>query len=153
MPMEPSPTVAAVKPAPAAADQPAARTAVRLATGKKARRQVPSGCVYVQATYNNTLVTFTDPQGNVIAQASAGRAGFRGPKKSTPYAAGMIVRQAATKAHEYGVREVAVFVKGFGSGREAAVRAINANGINILSIKDVSPLPHNGCRPKKPRRI
>ncbi|TSC76977.1 MAG: small subunit ribosomal protein S11 [Parcubacteria group bacterium Gr01-1014_31] len=126
---------------------------VRAASGKKAKRQVPTGRAYIQATYNNTIVTFTDPQGNVIGQASAGRTGFRGPKKSTPYAAGMIVRQAATKAHEYGLREVSVFVKGFGSGREAAIRAINANGINVLSIKDVSPLPHNGCRPKKPRRI
>ncbi|MDO8560488.1 MAG: 30S ribosomal protein S11 [bacterium] len=126
---------------------------MRAVSGKKAKRQVPSGRVYVQATYNNTIVSFTDLQGNVIGQASAGRTGFRGPKKSTPYAAGMIVRQAATKAHEYGLREVSVFVKGFGSGREAAIRAINANGINVLSIKDVSPLPHNGCRPKKPRRI
>lgn len=151
----PAPAVAAALPVvtKTASGQPEAQVIIRPAAGKKAPRQVPSGRAYVQATYNNTMVTFTDLQGNVIAQASAGRTGFRGPKKSTPYAAGMIVRQAVTKAQPYGLREVEVFVKGFGSGREAAVRAINANGITILGIKDVSPLPHNGCRAKKPRRI
>jgi|SRR3989338_1737810 len=131
----------------------AAKDGSRSTQPKKMKRQVPSGRVYIHATYNNTIVSFTDVQGNVLAQSSAGQAGFRGPKKSTPYAAGTIVRRAADKVHAYGLREVNVFVKGFGSGREAAIRAINANGITILSIKDVTPLPHNGCRPKKTRRI
>lgn len=145
---------------PTVTQAPAAKStapqAVPIATAggvKKSRRSVPSGRAYVRASYNNTIVTFTDPQGNVLAQCSAGRVGFRGPKKATPYAAGLIVRQAATKLQPYGLREVNVFVRGFGSGREAAIRAINACGIAILTIKDVTPLPHNGCRPKKPRRI
>lgn len=131
----------------------ATATADRTTHTKKVKRQVPVGRVYIQATYNNTIVTFTDPQGNVLAQSSAGLIGFRGPKKATPYAAGSIIRSAVSKVQGYGLREVNVFVRGFGSGREAAIRAINANGIAILGIKDVTPLPHNGCRPKKPRRI
>lgn len=147
------PTTAA-PPAPAATAPATASAPPRpaAAAGKK-KRQVPSGRAYIRASYNNTIVTFTDAIGNVLVQASAGQAGFRGPKKATPYAAGTIVRQAAGKVMPYGLREVNVFVKGFGSGREAAIRAINANGISILSIKDVTPLPHNGCRPKKTRRI
>lgn len=120
---------------------------------KKAKHHVSSGRVYIKATYNNTIISFTDPNGNVLAQASAGQVGFRGPKKSTPYAAGIIVKKAAEKIQPYGLKEVNVFVQGVGGGREAAIRALNANGINVLGIKDVTPIPHNGCRPKKPRRI
>ncbi len=120
---------------------------------KKAKRQVSTGRAYVQSTYNNTIVTLTDPDGNVISWASAGNAGFRGPKKSTPYAASVIVRNAVERANDYGLKEVHVFVKGVGQGRESAIRAFNANGINVLSIKDVTPIPHNGCRPPRPRRV
>lgn len=121
--------------------------------GMRAKRQVPVGRAYVRASYNNTLVTITDPQGNVLVQGSAGRSGFRGPKKSTPYAAGAILRDLGPKLQAYGLREVNVFVRGLGSGREGAIRAMNAHNLTILSIKDITPLPHNGCRPKKPRRI
>lgn len=120
---------------------------------KKIKRQVSSGRAYIKATYNNTLVTFTDPTGKALAQCSAGQVGFRGPKKSTPYAAGIIVAKAVEKVKPYGLKEVNVFVRGVGGGREAAIRALNANGVNVLSIKDVTPIPHNGCRPKKPRRV
>lgn len=120
---------------------------------KKTRRTVQTGRCYVKATYNNTLVNFTDEQGASLVQYSAGRAGFKGPKKSTPYAAGVIVAKAAELVKDYGLKEVNVFVKGVGGGREASIRALNANGINVLGIKDVTPIPHNGCRPKKPRRV
>lgn len=138
------------------AAEPAAATAKAKPTPKsrkKVRRQVSLGRAYIQATYNNTLVTFTDQNGNVLAWSSAGQCGFRGAKKATPYAASIIVKAAAEKVAAYGLREVNVFVKGVGAGREGAVRAINANNIQVLSIKDVTPIPHNGCRPKKPRRI
>lgn len=120
---------------------------------KKVKKIVTSGKAYVKASYNNTLITFTDLSGDVLSWSSAGHVGFSGPKKSTPFASQSIVRDAATKAKERGLKEVRVFVKGVGSGREAAIRAINANGINVLSIKDITPIPHNGCRPKKPRRV
>ncbi len=120
---------------------------------KNKKKQVPRGRAYITATYNNTIVTFTDPNGNAIAQSSAGRCGFKGPKKSTPYAAGIIVRAAAQKVQEMGLRDVDVFVKGVGSGRDGAIRALNAQGFNMLSIRDITPIPHNGCRPKKPRRM
>ena len=120
---------------------------------KGAKRQVTTGRAYVKATYNNTVVTFTDNTGNALVQASAGSSGFRGPKKSTPYAAGVIIAQAANKVRPYGLKEVNVFVRGVGGGREAAIRALNTNGINVLSIKDITPIPHNGCRPAKPRRV
>ena len=129
-----------------------AKTAVKKSK-KKIKRQVSLGRAYIQATYNNTIVTFTDQNGNVLAWSSAGQCGFKGPKKATPYAASIIVKTASEKVAPYGLKEVNVFVKGVGAGRESAVRAINTNGINVLSIKDVTPLPHNGCRPKKPRRI
>ncbi len=116
-------------------------------------RQVSQGCAYIQATYNNTIVTLTDLNGNTLAWSSAGNCGFKGPKKATPYAASMIVKTAAEKVKESGLKELSVFVKGVGSGRDAAVRALNANGFHLLSIKDVTPLPHNGCRPSKPRRV
>lgn len=120
---------------------------------KRVVRHVPSGRAYVQATYNNTIVTLTDPNGNVLSWSSSGLCGFKGAKKSTPYAAGLVVKNAAEKAADYGLQEVNVLVKGVGSGREAAVRALNANGLNVLSIKDMTPIPHNGCRAPKPRRV
>jgi len=120
---------------------------------KKSVRQVSHGRCYVQATYNNTIVTLTDANGNVLAWSSAGKVGFSGPKKSTPYAASMIIKDVCEKVKDTGLKDVNVFVKGIGSGRESAVRALNANGINVLTIKDVTPIPHNGCRPPKPRRV
>ncbi len=120
---------------------------------KKNVRQVSHGRVYVKATYNNTIITVTDQNGNVLAWSSAGQNGFRGPKKSTPYASSVIVKTAVDKARPYGLKEVNVFVRGVGSGRESAIRALNANGLVVLSIKDITPIPHNGCRPKKPRRV
>ncbi|MFH1030845.1 MAG: 30S ribosomal protein S11 [bacterium] len=120
---------------------------------KKEIRRITSGRVYIQASYNNTIITITDQNGNVLASGSAGQLGFKGPKKSTPYAASLVVRDVANKIREYGLQYVAAFVNGVGSGRESAIRALNANGLNLLSIKDVTPIPHNGCRKKKPRRV
>lgn len=120
---------------------------------RKITRQIRTGRAYIQATYNNTIITLTDLQGGVLAWSSAGHMGFRGPKKSTPYAAGVIVREAVEKVKPYGLCEVNVFVRGVGSGREAAIRALHANGVQVLSIRDVTPIPHNGCRPPRPRRV
>lgn len=120
---------------------------------KKADKKVPLGVAHIKATYNNTIVALTDLNGNVLSWASAGLAGFKGPKKSTPYAAQIITRIAVEKANEFGLNEVSVMVKGVGTGRESAIRALNANGLIITSIKDITPIPHNGCRPKKPRRV
>jgi small subunit ribosomal protein S11 len=120
---------------------------------KKAKRQIATGNAYIQATYNNTIVTLTDQEGNVLSWASAGMVGFHGPKKATPYAASVIVRTAAEKASDYGLKDVYVFVRGVGQGRESAIRAMNANGLNVLAIKDVTPIPHNGCRASRPRRV
>lgn len=111
------------------------------------------GQVHIKATYNNTMVTITDVHGNAIVWGSAGNAGFRGPKKSTPYAAQQIIKDIADKAKEKGVKSVDAFVKGPGPGRESAIRALNAHGIQIMSIKDVTPIPHNGVRPRRPRRV
>ena len=121
---------------------------------KKVAKKVSVGKAYIKATYNNTIVTLTDLQGNVISWASAGIAGFKGPKKSTPYAASIITRLAVGKAKEdYGLQEVSVYVKGVGTGRESAVRALNNNGLIVTLIKDVTPVPHNGCRQRRPRRV
>jgi small subunit ribosomal protein S11 len=120
---------------------------------KRTYRHVPVGHVHIHATYNNTIVSFTDPQGGVLAASSAGVVGFKGPKKSTPYAASIIVKDAAEKVKPYGLTDIAVFVKGVASGREGALRALNTQGFNVSSIKDITPIPHNGCRPKKPRRV
>lgn len=120
---------------------------------KKALKYVLHGRAYVQSTYNNTIVTLTDERGNVIAWSSAGKVGFKGPKKSTPYAASVISRDVVERAKNCGLKDVDVFVRGVGAGREAAVRALHANGIEILSIRDVTPIPHNGCKPPKPRRV
>lgn len=130
------------------------KSKARVARGpKKEYRSVPRGRAYIQASYNNTIVTFTDMQGNAIAWSSAGKCGFRGPKKSTAYAAGIVVRDAAEKTRPYGLQEVEVFIKGIGSGREAAVRALNIQGLQVSSIQDITPIPHNGCRPPKVRRV
>lgn len=134
----------------------AARAKKKLVKKKKRKtaKSVRVGRAYIQATYNNTMVTLTDPQGDVISWASAGLAGFKGAKKATPYAAQIITKIAAQKAkEEYGLQEVSVFVSGVGTGRESAIRALNANGLEVTSIKDTTPVPHNGCRPKKPRRV
>lgn len=120
---------------------------------KRERKSVPRGRAYVQSTFNNTLITLTDPNGNVLSWASAGQAGFKGSRKSTPYAAQIAAEQAARKAMEHGLRQVEVHVKGPGSGREAAIRALQASGLVVLSIKDSTPVPHNGCRPPKRRRV
>jgi small subunit ribosomal protein S11 len=120
---------------------------------RRERKSVPRGRAYVQSTFNNTLITMTDPNGNVIAWGSAGTAGFKGSRKSTPYAAQMAAERAARGAMEHGMRQVDVFVRGPGSGREAAIRSLQASGLSILSIRDVTPIPHNGCRPPKRRRV
>ena len=120
---------------------------------KKAKKQFTRGCAFINATYNNTIVTFTDQNGNSLVSSSAGRYGFKGPKKATPYAAGVITKVAADKVKEMGLKDINVLIKGIGSGRDGALRALNAAGFNIASIKDLTPIPHNGCRPKKARRI
>ena len=120
---------------------------------KKSERRLANGKVFINSTYNNTIVTITDIEGNVISWANAGLAGFKGPKKSTPYAAQIITRIAVSRAKELGLNEVGVFVKGVGTGRESAVRALNSNGLNVTYIKDITPVPHNGCRARKPRRV
>ncbi len=120
---------------------------------RKVERTLTKGNVYIKSTYNNTIVTITDENGDVVTWASAGLAGFRGPKKSTPYAAQVITKIAVDRAKEMGLTDVQVFVSGVAAGREAAIRALNANGLMVNSIKDVTPIPHNGCRPRKPRRV
>lgn len=120
---------------------------------KKLNKLVPNGRAYVQATFNNTIVTLADQNGDVIGWASAGMIGFKGPKKATPYAAGQVVKKVVDATKQYGLKEVNVFVKGIGGGREGAIRGFNANGVNVLSIKDITPIPHNGCRPPKRRRV
>jgi small subunit ribosomal protein S11 len=120
---------------------------------KKERKVIAEGKVFIQSTFNNTIVTFTDLKGNVIAWGSPGTAGFKGSRKGTPYAAQLAAQAASTKAKEVGLRQVEVYVKGPGSGREAAIRSIQAAGINVTMIKDITPIPHNGCRPRKRRRV
>lgn len=120
---------------------------------KKERKIVQTGIAYIQASFNNTIVTMTDMSGNVIVWASAGSQGFKGSRKSTPFAAQRAAETAAKKAMEHGVRQVDVHVKGPGSGRESAIRALQAAGLKINLIKDVTPIPHNGCRPPKRRRV
>jgi len=120
---------------------------------RRERKSVPSGRAYIQSTFNNTIVTLTDPQGNVIAWGSSGTAGFKGSRKGTPYAAQLAARDAAQKAMEHGLSQVEVYVKGPGSGREAAIRSLQSAGLYITSITDVTPVPHNGCRPPKRRRV
>ncbi|OGP83413.1 MAG: 30S ribosomal protein S11 [Deltaproteobacteria bacterium RBG_16_54_11] len=120
---------------------------------KKVRVNIPTGIVHIQATFNNTIVTFTDDQGNTIAWASGGTQGFKGSRKGTPFAAQLAASAAAKKAMEHGMRSVDVYVKGPGAGREAALRALQAAGMKVHMIRDVTPIPHNGCRPPKRRRV
>ena len=120
---------------------------------KKVVRAVSSGIAHILATFNNTIVTIADKEGNTITWASTGSSGFKGSKKSTPFAAGIAAESAAKKALERGVKEVEVYVKGPGAGRESAIRSIQAAGLTIRSIRDVTPIPHNGCRPEKRRRV
>ena len=120
---------------------------------RKEKKHVESGAAHIRSTFNNTIVTISDTKGNALSWASAGGLGFRGSRKSTPFAAQMAAEQAAKAAMEHGLRQVEVFVKGPGSGREAAIRALQAAGLEVKSIKDVTPIPHNGCRPPKRRRV
>jgi len=122
-------------------------------TKKREKKVIPAGRAYIQATFNNTIVTLTDPQGNVISSSSAGASGFKGSRKSTPYAAQMAAATSARKAMDLGLKQVEVYVKGPGSGREAAIRSLQASGLHITSIRDITPVPHNGCRPPKRRRV
>ena len=128
-----------------------------MAKGKKVKKRKvkvdSSGLVYIQASFNNIIISLTNKQGQVISWSSAGKAGFRGSKKNTPYAAQMAANDAAAVAYDAGMRSAEVYVKGPGSGREAAIRAIDGSGIKITKIKDVTPIPHNGCRPPKKRRV
>ncbi|NLS85723.1 MAG: 30S ribosomal protein S11 [Ruminococcaceae bacterium] len=120
---------------------------------RRERKNIERGCAHIQSTFNNTIVTITDVQGNAISWASAGGLGFRGSRKSTPYAAQTAAETAAKAAMEHGMKSVEVYVKGPGSGRESAIRALQATGLEVNMIKDVTPIPHNGCRPPKRRRI
>ena len=121
---------------------------------RKVIKLIKRGQAHIQSTYNNTIVSLTDQNGNILSWSTAGKCGFKGAKKATPYAAGIVVRDAAGRAvKDQGLKEVNVFVKGVGSGREGAVRALQANGLTVLGIKDVTPTPHNGCRQKKVRRV
>jgi small subunit ribosomal protein S11 len=129
------------------AKQPKKRTAK-----KKVKKNVPYGVAHIQSTFNNTIITISDPEGNVIAWSSGGCQGFKGSKKSTPFAATLSAQQIVKRLQDFGVRKLDIFTKGPGSGREASIRALMAAGLEIANIKDISPIPHNGCRPKKRRR-
>jgi small subunit ribosomal protein S11 len=133
--------------------KPPAEKKPRGRTRKRERKNIPVGKAYIQSTFNNTVITLTDPNGNVISWASAGTVGFKGSRKSTPYAAQMAGENAARRAVDHGLRQVEVLVRGPGSGREAAIRSLQAAGIQVSSIRDVTPIPHNGCRPPKRRRV
>ena len=128
-------------------------TKKRVGVKKKEKKNIPVGKAYIQATFNNTIVTLADPQGNVLATTSSGNAGFKGSRKGTPYAAQMAAQNCAKKAMESGLRQIEVLVKGPGSGREAAIRSLQAAGLIVTGIRDVTPIPHNGCRPPKRRRV
>ncbi len=150
----PPPDPAAAPPPPADADPAPAAVPARAARGRRReRKNVPRGRAYVQSTFNNTIITLTDTNGNTLAWGSAGSTGVKGSRKSTPYAAQIAAENAARKAMDHGLREVDVFVKGPGSGRESAVRALQASGIALRTIRDITPIPHNGCRPRKRRRV
>jgi len=120
---------------------------------RREKRMVPQGQVHIQSTFNNTILTVTDPQGNTLAWASTGSVGFKGSRKSTPYAAQMAATQAAKAAMDIGMREADVFLKGPGPGRESAIRSLQTTGLRVRSITDITPIPHNGCRPPKKRRV
>ena len=127
--------------------------AKKISAKKKVKKSISTGVVHIQSTFNNTIVTITDSGGNVLAWSSAGVQGFKGSRKSTPFAAQMAAEDAAKKAQEHGLKTVEVYVKGPGPGRESALRALQATGFNVVMIKDVTPIPHNGCRPPKRRRV
>jgi small subunit ribosomal protein S11 len=127
--------------------------AKKVRTKKKEKKNISTGIVHIQSTFNNTIVTITDPSGNVVAWSSAGVQGFKGSRKSTPFAAQLAAEDAAKKAMEHGMKNVEVYVKGPGAGRESALRSLQAAGFNVILIKDVTPIPHNGCRPPKRRRV
>lgn len=135
----------------AAAAAPAAAAPKR--AKKKARKNVPVGIVYIRATFNNTIITVTDNSGNVISWSSAGVCGFKGSRKSTPFAAQLACEDALKKAHDHGLRSVQVLISGPGTGRESALRALQKTGTRVVSIRDMTPIPHNGCRPPKRRRV
>ncbi|HEY7781653.1 MAG TPA: 30S ribosomal protein S11 [Ktedonobacterales bacterium] len=120
---------------------------------RRERKSVPRGQAHIQSTFNNTIVTITDPNGNVVSWSSAGAVSYKGSRKSTPYAAQLTAESAARKAIEHGVRQIEVYVKGPGAGREAAIRSLQTSGLTVVSITDVTPIPHNGCRPPKRRRV
>jgi small subunit ribosomal protein S11 len=122
-------------------------------TKKKEKKNISNGVVHIQSTFNNTIVTITDPAGNIVSWSSSGVQGFKGSRKSTPFAAQLAAEDAARKAMEHGMKNVEVFVKGPGAGRESALRSLQASGFNVLMIRDVTPIPHNGCRPPKRRRV
>jgi small subunit ribosomal protein S11 len=130
-----------------------ASPAKKVVKKKKERKNIPVGVAHIQATFNNTMITITDPVGNVVSWSTSGAKGFKGSRKSTPFAAQIAAEDAAKKAQEHGMRSVEVFVKGPGSGRESALRALQAAGFTISMIRDVTPIPHNGCRPPKRRRV
>jgi small subunit ribosomal protein S11 len=127
--------------------------ASRTRTKKREKKNILNGVVHIQSTFNNTIITITDPSGNVVAWSSAGVQGFKGSRKSTPFAAQLAAEDAVKKAMEHGMKNVEVYVKGPGSGRESALRSLQAAGFNVIMIKDVTPIPHNGCRPPKRRRV
>lgn len=127
--------------------------AKRTRTKKKEKKNIHSGVVHIQSTFNNTIITITDPAGNVVSWSSSGVQGFKGSRKSTPFAAQLAAEDASKKAMEHGMKNIEVFVKGPGSGRESALRALQAVGFTVTSIRDVTPIPHNGCRPPKRRRV
>ena len=131
----------------------AKKATTKKVTKKRAKKNVERGQAHIQSSFNNTIVTLTDAEGNALSWASAGGLGFRGSKKSTPYAAQMAAETAAKAAMEHGLKSIEVYVKGPGSGREAAIRSLQAAGLEVTLIKDVTPIPHNGCRPPKRRRV
>lgn len=130
-----------------------ARRTARTRTKKRERKNIEQGVAHIKSTFNNTIITITDPKGNTISWASAGVVGFKGSRKSTPFAAQMAAERAAKEAMDHGMKQVEVAVKGPGAGREAAIRALQAAGLEVSVIRDVTPIPHNGCRPPKRRRV
>ena len=129
------------------------KTAKKAVKKRRERKNIASGAAHIQSTFNNTIITITDTEGNTVSWASAGELGFKGSRKSTPFAAQMAAETAAKLAMEHGMKTVEVYVKGPGSGREAAIRALQATGLDVTLIRDVTPIPHNGCRPPKRRRV
>ncbi len=129
------------------------RAAAARRVKRKERKSIPRGRAYIKSTFNNTLVTLTDPNGNVISFSSSGASGFKGSRKGTPFAAQLAGENAARRAMEHGMQQVEVYVRGAGSGREAAIRSLQSTGLTVTAIRDVTPIPHNGCRPPKRRRV